>query len=201
MSAVHVLRVAALFALSGAGTASAHALDIAYLRLEPAGAQTRVLLDLDRVAAGQLLEAPAATSDVLRARAAELATITYARELPTTAAGPCTLGAPVVELTSVTVRLSALATCPEGERTWRFPFVADTHVSATFELLVKDAATDRMTVVERSAPSVTFGAPGGPAGPAVSTVHAPRQGRSMFLLGGLLVGVMLAPLARFALRR
>ncbi|GEM_PF-5518440 len=205
--ALHVMRVATVITvLLAARTASAHSLDIGYLRLEPAGASTRVILDLDRNAAAQMLDAPGATADALRARARELAGKTYAREAPSTTAGPCTLDAPAMEITGVTVRLRALLHCPRGERTWRFPFVTDTHVSATFELLVKDAATDRMTVVDRASPAMTFGVavPASSAVP-VTTASAPKpggaRGRSMFLIGGLLAGVMLAPLARFALRR
>ncbi len=202
---LHLMRaVTVITALLVARTASAHSLDIGYLRLEPAGASTSVILDLDRNAAAQMLDAPGATPEALRARASELAAKTYARELPSTTAGPCTLDAPVMEITGVTVRLRALMQCPAGERTWRFPFVTDTHVSATFELLVKEAATDRMTVIDRASPAMTFGEVTASSVP-VATASAPKpggaQGRSMFLIGGLLVGVMLAPLARFALRR
>lgn len=190
------MRVATIVvSLFVAKQASAHSLDIGYLRIEP----ERVVLDLDRVAAAQMLDAPNATPEQLRARAGELAAKTYARELP----AACSVAAPTMEITAVTVRLSATLSCRDGEHTWRFPFVTDTHVSATFELLVKDAARDRMTVVDRASPMVTF-----EASSAVPVEHAtasvPRrgaQGRSMFLLGGLLVGVMLAPLARFAIRK
>lgn len=202
---LHLMRaVTVITALLVARTASAHSLDIGYLRLEPAGASTSVILDLDRNAAAQLLDAPGATPEALRARASELAAKTYARELPSTTAGPCTLDAPVMEITGVTVRLRALMQCPAGERTWRFPFVTDTHVSPTFELLVKDVASDRMTVVDRATPEITFGAAATARSGTPARASAPRpggQGRSMFLVGGLLVGVMLAPLARFALRR
>jgi hypothetical protein len=184
-----------------AARASAHSLDIGYLRID----HDRVVLDLDRVAAAQMLDAPNATPAALKARASELAAKTYAREAPATTGGACTFEAPSMEITGVTVRLTTSMHCPGGQRTWRFPFVTDTQVSATFELLVKDVATDRMTVVDRSSPMVTFGA----AATATrvdnaATASAPKpgaQGRSMFLVGGLLVGVMLAPLARFALRR
>jgi hypothetical protein len=58
-----------------------------------------------------------------------------------------------------------------------------------------------MTVVDRSAPSVTFGVPSATVTEA-ATASAPKPAaHSMFLIGGLLVGVMLAPLARIALRR
>ena len=197
MSARHVVLLAAL--LAGARVAGAHALDIGYLRIT----SDRVVLDLDRAAAAQLLDAPDASPDQLRGRAAELATRTYAREAPRAADGACTLAPPAIEITTVTVRLVAELRCPDGERTWRFPFVTDTQVSPTFELLVKDATTDRMTVVDRASPELVFGlAAPAPAKPPVARPSRPGgEGRSMFLLGGLLVGVMLAPLARSALRR
>lgn len=198
--ALQMLRVSVIFlALLGARDASAHTLDIGYLRIEP----TRIILDLDRAAAAQMLDAPHATSDELRARERELAAKTYARELPLTSAGACMLEAPAMEITRVTVRLVAAMTCPDGERTWRFPFVTDNEVSATFELLVKDAASDRMIVVDRTSPAVAFGAPAA-AVESARVASAPlrgAQGRSMFLLGGLLVGLILAPLAWFAIRR
>lgn len=198
------MRIATIVAVTlFAREASGHALDIGYLRVEPA----RVVLDLDRVAVAQLLGVPQATLEIVRARAGELAAMTYARELPATAEGPpCTLDTPKVEISAVTVRLGATMSCPPGERTWRFPFVTDTKVSATFELLVKDVETDRLTVVDRMSPSITFAAATASAISAsnqasASTPRPGNQGRSTFLIGGLLVGVMLAPLARFALRR
>lgn len=196
--AIQIMRVSAIVALLVARDASAHSLDIGYLRIEA----NRVILDLDRAAAAQMLDAPSATSEALHARANDLASMTYAREAPATASGACTIGEPAMELSGVTVRLTASIACPDGERTWRFPFVTDTHVSATFELLVKDAATDRMIVVDRASPTVTFGAATAKV-EEQTTASLPRRGggRSMFLIGGLLVGVMLAPLARFALRR
>ncbi len=173
-----------------ASSASAHSLDIGYLRIEP----DKVILDLDRTAAAQMLDAPSAD---LTSHARTLAALTYAREAPR----GCTLAAPAMELSSVTVRLTAAMHCAEGEHTWRLPFVTDTKVSPTFELLVKDAVADRMTVVDRASPAITFGAAATATAGSASAPRPQAQGRSMFLLGGLLVGVMLAPLARFALRR
>jgi hypothetical protein len=188
-----------LVVLLFARVASAHSLDIGYLRIEGA----RVVLDLDRAAAALMLDTRNASEAALKARADELASKTYARELPSTASGACTLDAPAMEVTAVTVRLTTQLRCPDGVRTWRFPFVTDTKVSPTFELLVKDVGSDRVMVVDRAAPQIAFG-----AAPPMTTRHAtmrsPRpgsQGRSMFLVGGLLVGVMLAPIARIALRR
>ncbi|MFN0247939.1 MAG: hypothetical protein ACKV2T_13705 [Kofleriaceae bacterium] len=196
------MRVAAILSvLLFARVATAHNLDIGYLRIEG----TRVVLDLDRAAAAQILDTPHASTDALKARANELAARTYARELPATARGACTLDAPSMEITGVSVRLMTAMHCPEGERTWRFPFVIDTKVSPTFELLVKDVRADRLTVVDRAAPQVAFGVAApviAPARPAVARRPRPgSQGQSMFLVGGFLVGVMLAPIARIALRR
>jgi hypothetical protein len=188
-----------LMVLLFARVATAHSLDIGYLRIEGA----RVVLDLDRAAAALMLDAPNASEAALEARADELAAKTYARELPSTASGACTLDAPAMEVTAVTVRLTTQLRCPDGVRTWRFPFVTDTKVSPTFELLVKDVVGDRMTVVDRAAPQIAFGA-ATPMTTRHATMRSPRpgsQGRSMFLVGGLLVGVMLAPIARIALRR
>ena len=187
--------------------ASAHSLDIAYLRIEPGASATtsKVTIDLDLAAAALLLDADPTKLDAatLAARAGDLATHSYARDLPTTPRGACSLGAPAVDYAPPSVHLSATLTCPPGVRTWRFPFVTDARIPATFQLLVKETAADRLTVIDKTlaqlALSDAVAAPA-VAAPAVAIVRSARDPR-MLVVGGVLVVVVLGPLAYLVARR
>jgi len=142
-------------------SASAHPLDIGYLRLATKGARVEVMLDLNPDAAALLIGGAKLDDATLAARGAELAAASFAKEPITTPAGPCTWsGAATARIEGQSVRIADTATCPAGERRWKFPFVRDAKISATFELLVKEtiAGKEKVKLVDRYEPEFVFGA-------------------------------------------
>ena len=142
-----------------ASTASAHPLDVGYLRLAPAGDRVAVSLDLNADAAALLLQTSKLDNAALAARAQELANASFAREPITTPDGPCTWAGASATFEAQTVRVSDVATCPVGRRTWAFPFVRDAKISATFELLVKETidGEEKVKLVDRWEPTYQLG--------------------------------------------
>lgn len=144
-------------------TASAHALDVGYLTIESGDQRIAVTLDLDTGAGAILLGTkPAALSAaVVQERADELARATYAASPITTELGACTWTPASATIRGKSVRVTGAALCPEAsrDRTWAFPFVRETRISGTFELLVKEVTGDgeRLTVVDRYEPTLTLG--------------------------------------------
>jgi hypothetical protein len=150
----------------GARSASAHPLDLGYLRIDGAGdgAALTATLDLDAGAAAHLLGtgAPALDAETVRARAAELADATLRRGALSTDAGACRWTAVSAELRGRTASLTARASCPSGFRTlrWPMPFVGDPRVAPTFQLLVKAklGGAEHVTTVDRGAPALVLDA-------------------------------------------
>ena len=140
----------------------AHPLDVGYLRVETKGARVEVALDLNPDAAALVLGGAKVDAAVLQTRAAELAAASFAREPITTPTGPCTWSGATARFEGRAVRISDTATCPAGERRWKFPFVRDAQISATFELLVKEtiAGEEKVTLVDRYEPEFVLGATG-----------------------------------------
>lgn len=158
-------RAAILLAVAGAlaaPAASAHPLDLGYLRIEGDGPALSATLDLDASASAHLLDLGAATLDAeaLRARAAELADATLRREALATELGACRWGAASAALRARTASLTLEATCPSGFRTlrWPMPFVGDARVSPAFQLLVKArlAGATHVTTLDRGAPALVL---------------------------------------------
>jgi len=147
--------------LVGAGIASAHPLDIGYMRLETTATTVVVQLDLNADAAAALIHVPKIDTAILETRAADLAAATFAREPIQTPNGACTWKGPTARFADVSVRIVDTATCPAGERRWNFPFVRDAKVSATFEVLIKEAVDgeDKVTLVDRYEASYVVGQP------------------------------------------
>lgn len=133
--------------------ATAHPLDLGYLRVEPAGDQIAIDLDLDLKAVDILLGTEGADAATIRAKANVLADQSFARAPITTTGGPCTWGEATAELTARTVKIKRTATCPAaGERRWSFPFVHEERISSKFELLVKESVggSERLTLVDKT---------------------------------------------------
>ncbi|HEY4059102.1 MAG TPA: hypothetical protein VGM39_20945 [Kofleriaceae bacterium] len=173
-----LLAVAALATVATVRIADAHALDIAYLRIEPpatASAPATVVLDIDIGAAALLLGVPrdTVTAEYLGAHTQDLAQVSFAKEQPSSS-GPCTLGAPKAELAPPSIRVNATLVCPPGARKWSFSFVTDARIPATFQLLVKDVASDQLTVVDRASPVVEMPEP--KAGVVQAPANAARGG-------------------------
>ncbi|HEY4178228.1 MAG TPA: hypothetical protein VGM90_15380 [Kofleriaceae bacterium] len=174
-----LIAAATLATVATVRVASAHALDIAYLRIEPpatASAPASVVLDIDIGAAALLLgvEPSAMTEAFIGAHTQELAQQSFAKELPSSTGGPCTLGAPKAELASPSIRVNATLVCPPGARKWSFSFVTDARIPKTFQLLVKDVASDQLTVVDRAAPVVEMPEP--TPGAVTTPANAARGG-------------------------
>jgi hypothetical protein len=144
--------------------ANAHPLDIGYLRIESKGASVAVALDLNPEAAALLVGSGAPLDEAaLRTRATELAAASFAQDPITTAAGACTWsGAVTARMEGLSIRVTDTATCPEGggERRWKFPFVRDSKISGTFELLVKETigGEEKVKLVDRYEPELVLGA-------------------------------------------
>jgi hypothetical protein len=160
---------ALLVAVAGAlaaRPASAHPLDLGYLRIDGAGdgAALTATLDLDAAAAAHLLGTGALALDraTLRARAAELADATLRRAAPQTDRGACRWTAARAELRGRTARLTLAASCPSDFRTlrWPLPFVGDPRVAPTFQLLVQArlGGAELVTTVDRGAPELALDA-------------------------------------------
>ncbi|HSK04375.1 MAG TPA: HupE/UreJ family protein [Kofleriaceae bacterium] len=160
---------ALLIAVAGAlaaPPASAHPLDLGYLRIDGAadGAALTATLDLDAGAAAHLLDTGALALDgpTLRARAAELADATIRRAELTGDGGACRWTAVSAELRGWTASLTVAASCPSGSRTlrWPMPFTGDPRVAPTFQLLVKArlGGAELVTTVDRAAPELVLGA-------------------------------------------
>ena len=140
--------------------AQAHPLDIGYLRLESKGDRVIVALDLNPEAAALLVGGAKLDEAGLKTRANELAAASYAQEPISTPAGPCTWsGAATARVEGLSIRISDTATCPDGERRWKFPFVRDSKISGTFELLVKEAVggEEKVKLVDRYEPELVLG--------------------------------------------
>ena len=192
------MKRSALIALvvGSAALAQAHGLDIAYLRIEPPAKSNGVVgvsLDLDLGAVALLLEVEpsAVTADFVKSKSSEIAAATITKELPKSPSGACTLGAFTAELVSPSVRVTTTMTCPSGERTWSFPFIEETRVPATFQLLVKEVASDRLTVVERGSHVVNLGEARMVA-PSIEKVST--ASRLPYLVGGVIAAALMATL-------
>ncbi|MDQ3333597.1 MAG: HupE/UreJ family protein [Myxococcota bacterium] len=162
LTLIDSIRIAIALVLTSS-LAHAHPLDIGYLRIESKGASVAVALDLNPEAAMLLVGAKAPLDEAaLRTRAPELAAVTFAQEPITTPAGPCTWsGAVIARIEGQSIRITDTATCPDtGERRWKFPFVRDSKVSGTFELLVKEklGSEEKVKLVDRYEPELVLGA-------------------------------------------
>jgi hypothetical protein len=155
--AVSLAVAASVMALSAVATA--HPLDLGYLRIEPSGDRIAVDLDLDVKAAEILLRAEGAGAAIIRDGATRLADRSFARAPIMTPAGPCTWAEATAELTGRTVKIRRTATCPApGERRWSFPFVHEEKISSKFELLVKESVdgSERLTLVDKTTSEIVL---------------------------------------------
>lgn len=204
--------------------ATAHPLDLGYLRLEATRTSVAVTLDIDVRAAAILLRRDDVDAGVVRAHASTLAAASYAAAPITTSVGACRWGAASAHLAGRTVTIASTATCAsDGRRTWTFPFVTDHRISTKFELMVKEtiATSDHLTLVDASTTSLALGSPVATTGVSLRTFvwsgiehigAAPDQWRTasgawklpdgidhlMFLLGLMLGGGRLLQLLGIA---
>ncbi len=149
--------------------ATAHPLDLGYLRIASSPTTVAVTLDLDVDAAAILLGRSEIDPAFVRAQAqaSALAVASYAAAPITTEGGACTWGAASAELTGRTVKISSTATCStHGPRTWVFPFVKNNGISTKFELMVKESigTGERLTLVDASTTSLELGSPAASTG-------------------------------------
>jgi hypothetical protein len=152
-------------ALAGlARPAAAHPLDIGYLRIDAAGTDVAVALDIHVNAAARLagVDPGAMDAAAVARHAAVLADATFRGAPITTAAGACRWTTAAATLTDRTTSISGHAVCPPQTRAirWAFPFVAAARISPTFQVLVKAqiAGEDRVAIVDRTRPSLELSA-------------------------------------------
>ena len=158
MTRAFLITLAALGALAVARPVAAHPMDVGYLRIDLAGNTAQVKLDLDVNLAALLLGTDAHAMDdaVVRARLADLATVTY-RAAPITSAGAdCPWIAPTAELHGRTLSLADRATCPSAIRTLRWAMPLAARAPSTFKLLVKahGAGGEQASIVDRDKPVI-----------------------------------------------
>ena len=141
-----------------AGSAAAHPADVGYLRIDVDGRTAATVLDLDvNLAAALVGLDPHAVDDAgIRARAAQLAAVTYARAPIVADGAACAWVNTTAELHGRTVRLADRARCaaPVHALRWELPFTA--RASTVFQLLVKvrGLGDERAAVVDRAHPVV-----------------------------------------------
>ncbi|MCW5801532.1 MAG: HupE/UreJ family protein [Deltaproteobacteria bacterium] len=148
-----------------AQSAAAHPIDTGYLRVDAVAGGYAIALDLDVELAGRFLgSARRLDADDLARGAEALAEATYRRAAIATDEGACQWTAGEVTLDGRTASLTARAACPAGVTAarWALPFVRDPLVPSTFQLLAR-AGADGVTIVERGAPVLELGGPGGDA--------------------------------------
>lgn len=162
-----------LVVLAATRTASAHPLDVGYLRITQTSSTASVMLDLHVDAAAALLGQRSLDAAGVAARGAALASATLER-FPILAAGePCTWSGARAELVDRSAKILAVATCPNAAaRTWQLPFVRDPAMAPKFQLLYKATAggSDRLVVIESPATVLQLGTPPAAVTPALSVL-------------------------------
>ncbi len=158
--------LAALAALFLAREAAAHPLDLGYLRLDAQPGSVAAGLDLDLTATAHILdvEESALAADAgatLTRHAAALADATMRRRPLTSDLGECTWQRDAfASLAARTVTITVRAECPPAARElrWSLPFLAESRVSPTFQLLVKAhaAAQTLVTTLDRNLVELTL---------------------------------------------
>ena len=164
-----LVAVVVLGVLASARSASAHPLDLGYLRIHESGDDVAVTLDVDLRTASVLLGRESLDGPAIAAAASALADASYAQGSIATHAGPCRWGPAAAVLRGRTVTVASTATCTgRGERRWSFPFVREEHVSSTFQLMVKETVGDseRLTMIDRGRSSIVLADTNHPAGVA-----------------------------------
>lgn len=176
LPSLSLVAAAAALALAAAPTpADAHPLDLGYLRVDAESAALAVGLDLDVDAVAQLLsrdaEALAGAPDLAAPDAAALADITLRAGQLQSDLGACSwVDEPATAIANRTVSLTLRAECPAGARAlrWAMPFLHDSRVSSTFQLLVKAQthAGQQITTLDRNKTELTLALTGEPAAPS-----------------------------------
>jgi hypothetical protein len=94
----------------------------------------------------------------VKARATELADRLITSAQIMTPTGPCTWGVPSAELADRTIKLARAATCPDGPRSWTFPFLRDPHLPRTFQLIFQEpSVSDRITTIDATTDVLALG--------------------------------------------
>lgn len=156
-AALSVLVVA--FAFAAPRRASAHPLDLGYLRITTSDTRSAIQLDLDVNAAAVLVGVDPATLDPQRVQvlADTLVNQSFARAPITTPMGACQFTGAAAAMSGRTVSIWATAECPEaGPRHWTFPLVAQGVISPRFQLMAKQIVhgSEQLTVVDRQSPEL-----------------------------------------------
>ncbi len=177
--------VVLLVALLRARAATAHPLDLGYMRLELTDNQVAVQLELDRNAAALALGLDAAkvTEASVAQYAAALAASTYQRAPIINSSGECQWQAGVTAtMSNRTVTIKSHAICGGGGAgTWRFPFVSERKITRQFQLMVKQGhgAAERLTLIEPSNAELEL------IDPAVAQARGSHIGFTSFVWSGV----------------
>jgi hypothetical protein len=140
-----VFVIVVLLALSSVATA--HPLDLGYMRITPNGDRFAIQLDIEIGAAAMVLGTEAASLDAatIAKRANDLAAATYQRAAIASNNNACLWqpgAAASLSNRTVTITSSALCTSNGAPFRWSFPFVTEKIVSSRFQLMVKQGVGD-----------------------------------------------------------
>jgi hypothetical protein len=156
--------IIALVVVALGGRAEAHPIDIGYLRIDAEGTTLTTTLDLDAIAAGQLIrvEPEQLTPDGVREYESRLARATYRATQIATEAGPCTWTGGSIRRDRRVVLMTGIATCPgDGPpRTlsWRMAFLEQ--LPSTFQLFIQAPGFgENMPILDRAAPHLELASP------------------------------------------
>jgi hypothetical protein len=148
--------------LLAASPALAHPLDLGFIQMKSGGATTiEISLDLNPSLAATLIEhgVTQLNPPLVESRYEELFSKTLGMAPLVAKSTPCTWSEKHTELLAQTVRLTALATCPEATTLdWSFPFIGRKEMPPTFQVLLKAdfGAAEHVYTADVSRQSITI---------------------------------------------
>ena len=156
------MRLALIVLLALGGSAAAHPLDTAYLRVETKGQMLAITFDLDVALAAQELKIePGAVEAAITTREIELAAKLYRTAAPRVGDTACTWGAALASRKGVTVTLTDTATCPAGDVRWDLSF--GKRLATTFQILGKviDGTGEHVISIDKTTTELVIAAAAG----------------------------------------
>lgn len=145
------------------GSAAAHPLDTAYLRVETKERTLAITFDIDVALAAQELKIePGMVEQAIGTRGGELAAKLYRSAAPRVGDTACTWGNGMASRKGTTVTLADSAICPAGDVTWDLSF--GKRIATTFQILGKviDGAGEHVITIDKSNTELAIAAAAGP---------------------------------------
>ncbi len=158
----HAVRLALAVLLMIGGTAAAHPLDTAYLRVEAKDRALAITFDLDVALAAQELKLEAgAVEQALASRGGELAAKLYRSAAPRVGDTACTWGESRARRKGTTVTIVDTASCPAGDVRWDLSF--GKRLATTFQILGKviDGTGEHVITIDKTTTELAIAAAAG----------------------------------------